>query len=246
VGRRSVAVEFETQAMGGERLGDSGAEEPCSGCREVCLHVVVRVSDSVPVVSKAKVKEIVDEVNKLWGCPGQCCIRFRLDGDPLESRDLPYSVEWEEKKQDATHWSLNKLLAEAKWRDADCYNLYFVNAVRHGGLGVTKYKPDAGSVVSARDKGGDDRSTADLGVTVSHELGHALGLARDSDNEDPNGVTGHSTKPDNVMGSGFNKATNKAVAQSKLNSKQCQEARKSPLAKVTKVKCECSPKEALT
>lgn len=129
----------------------------------------------------------------------------------------------------------------ARSTNPKCYNIYLVDVItvpagETGMLGQTGHGKDAngkdrtGTIVET--SGCSDFKIAD---TLAHELGHGMGL-RQGSGQDADGVTGHSTKPNNLMALIGN-------GRHELNAKQCAAARKRGLLMDTKGRCNEAPDE---
>ena len=235
-------LDFDTYIECGD--GEAGAK-----CIEICISVKIRKTDSNKTLqTDAQLKELMEKLNKIWKCPGQCCIKFKLqkqaDGSGFVSAtDLPYSIDT---KDDKEHLSDELYDVTKSHPNSDgCWNIYFINLVKSGfgGSGVTDLKRHGSVIGLGMSKSGGvvDCSLDDLSEVLAHELGHAVGLANGEtfDNSgnlatDPDGVTNHSTHHDNVMGIG--------PGRTKLNAKQCDTARQSELAKKGNRAADCSDK----
>ncbi len=204
---------------------------PCdskSYCLEVCLSIKVATQiNGTPILTTQEVEDLVKRINDIWDCdpPAQCCIRFTIDEilAPMKPA-IPRSVIYKAPGFKDFYRVLKMN------RSSKCYNVYFVSRMT-GALGATGFGSDSGSIIRTQ-----GRTQADSASTFSHEMGHAMGLAQGSTDE-PDGVTGHSTKGDNVMG------TLTGAARIKLNKKQCDKARSSSLAKKTDKECTPNPNE---
>ena len=209
----------------------------------MCLDIKVAPDDhDKAIISDANVKDLIKRVNRIWGCgvPGQCCIRLNVRRIvvPLKPR-LHQAVllrPWKESGDFKEVMKLDRAPAPK------CYNLYIVRQIigpsgQRGIDGQTGYADDAagepldGSIVTTGDGGYTDDRIASI---IGHELGHAMDLAP-GEADDPDGVTGHSTKGTNLM--------SPAVAGKQLNAKQCEKARKSQWVTSTKSRCNPAPDE---
>jgi hypothetical protein len=209
-------------------------------CRTICLSVKV-ASDALgtPVLSDDRVKAIVAEINKIWGCssPGQCCLQFELKKIAHPGHDKlkdPVKVNWT--------GTSDEFKAAAKVdRDPDCYSLYFVKKLDTVGgpagraiLGQTKFDDEPAAIVQTA-----DYPDATIGQLAAHELGHALGLARNGPDTEPKGVDKHSSRPDNLM------EPNANIPARKLNLDQCKaalESKEMPI-KISDTDCTSTPAE---
>jgi hypothetical protein len=205
--------------------------DPSTPCLNVCLSVKVRKAPpvgggaAVPVVTRAQVDAALAGVNRLWACepPGQCCVRFSI-AQFIEDPAL------------GAHLTIAGL--DAAWRNAvsrnrhgTCFDVYFINTM--GGLtndGATVYTgANSGTVLATT-----GITPARMIENISHELGHALGLANGPATPlDPDGVDTHSDKPGNIM-------SGTGAVGTTLNEKQCKKARGSAWARVPTPPRDCT------
>ena len=203
-------------------LCDSGVK-----CLTCCVTVKVATKNGTPVKSDDDVKEIVDKANQRWGCPGQCCIKFKLK-EIKKPATLPTNPTLTSGAYSAEFDTINGID-----KDADCYNVYLVDKINNPNIeGQTGFGTKNISILNTSGLSNDD-----VGVDLAHEMGHAMGLAKGPGTE-PNGVTAHSSNNDNLM------QPSARASKGKLNAKQCSEARKSDLLKKTDDSCTSSPQEA--
>jgi hypothetical protein len=205
---------------------------PKSFCLEVCLSIkTATAADGKPIKTADDIRELVRKVNEIWDCtaPGQCCIRFTASEivAPL-SPGVPPTV-----KEEGAGTELSddfKRVVNIS-RSDDCYNVVLINAFDGTtALGLTAHGENAASVVRVAELGTDE-----VARTLAHELGHALGLAREF-GQSNTGVEKHSVRASNLMLDGRGSGT-------KLNQAQCTRARASPLAKRTNTQCTPAPRE---
>ncbi len=207
-------------------------------CLELCLDIKIAVEtdaqgNETPMCESKQVKELVAAANQLLGCdpPGQCCIKLRIGGiSTVSVPQIPLDVD-AKKIGDVT--AVTKIArVDPKSR---CYNVYIVRTVKNTAGGVTAWGA-AGIDGSLVDQSSTDTPKTGANVLV-HELGHALGLARNTgDKTEPNGVDRHSSDPKNVM-SGVGGAPG-----DKLNPLQCARMRSSPHLVSTGAPCEIHAK----
>jgi hypothetical protein len=212
---------------------------PWDFCKELCLHIKVAPNEDsdVPVISSDKVARIIRKANAIWGCSkkAQCCIRLRIEQTVIAvDPKLPFTVRTDRQKQTD---DVKKVLDTD--RSEHCYNLYFIDELvvpsgQEKMKGQTWSTEPTGSIVQV-----DRMSEDDLVDLTAHELGHALGLGLNP-GEESDGVTKHSSKPDNVMQPSLPEPGKR---YDKLNAKQCAEAQKSLLLELTFAKCFAKPRE---
>ncbi|WP_143306205.1 zinc metalloprotease [Chitinophaga vietnamensis] len=191
-------------------------------CLELCLSIKVATdAQGNPVIDDNRVKRVIDGINKIWGCggTGQCCLRFTIS-----------EIKHIQMKNFIDPYANNKADLEDTLklsRSQTCYNLYFVDNMLAGTPGITQFgSNNDGSLVRTNGYPNDDTL-----ITIgAHELGHALGLARDTNGTDDVGVVHHSNHPKNLMGPVAN-------LQVELNRMQCQKARTSQLLNDTNTPC---------
>jgi hypothetical protein len=202
-------------------------------CLELKIWIKVakdRAAKNMP--DATAVNELMVKVQKIWGCPGQCCITVRLDtgaSNPTMDAAIPTTIDRNDKKP------------EDFWQDTDwpansgdkCIKVILIDdLIGAGERGVTTHGNRV--VVPMRDDK-NDRTIDDIAETLAHELGHVMGLAPD-DAEDENGITGHSKKDNNLMG--------KSKDRYKLNKLQCDKARESKyLLPIANSSCQQAPLE---
>jgi hypothetical protein len=208
---------------------------PLEYCKTMCLDIKVGKDDKgQPSYTEQQIKDIVKKVNNIWGCTlkGQCCIQLKVKRIAPPNASIKAKLVtklWEESAD------LKDTVGIDRSSDPKCYNLYFVHdAGQPLQAGQTKYGDLSGSVIGHVTATGANYDDDTIALFTGHELGHALGLAPNKA-DDPEGVTGHSTKKNNVMGgSGLGK---------ELNAKQCKAARKSGWLIVTESRCNPGPWE---
>lgn len=204
-----------------------------SYCKTMCIHIkVAPKANNSPIISKTKIKDIIDEVNAIWGCTnGQCCIDIKI-----KNIVIPLGNGGNTRlKKDVTLTSGSysndfKNMSQIE-RSTDCYNLYIVDDIIGTMKGQTGFGTKAGTFIKTK-----GRTDAGIGITVAHELGHALGIGSGGGTSS-DGVKGHSNKADNVMYNGT------GPTSKKLNKDQCEKARSSSHLEVTEVACTSSPNE---
>jgi hypothetical protein len=209
-------------------------------CKTLCLDIKVgpRAGGGAAVMTADEVKAVIKRVNEIWGCtaPGQCCIEFTVADADIHSNPngLKDTVKVNDANPDADH-----VAAVQIERSTTCYNLYYVETMKappgKNFPGITLFDQNASTMVQYPPNAGYTNET--LATVTAHELGHALGLARDQAGTDDKGVKKHSKNSTNVMHNIANLGT-------KLNAEQCAQARQSPLLKDKTTDCTSAPGEA--
>jgi hypothetical protein len=197
-------------------------------CLDVCVSVKVRFAGGSLALTTSQLGKIFAKLNKTWACepPGQCCIKFTVSEHRI-APGLPAGLAIGPSVDAA--WRA----VSGTMRSARCFNLYFIE--RMTGRTATGATVESGAD-SAAIVGTAGRTTDSIAETVNHEMGHALGLSLGAA-DDAEGVTGHSTRPENVM------AGPSATARTKLNEKQCKRSRSSTWARWSDRKCVMAPLE---
>ena len=193
-------------------------------CQDLCLSIkLAKTPAGRALLTERRVDQMVARVNRIWGCrrAGQCCIRvnkmeYVVPGGPDA---VPREV--------SLRASRNVAVRRIARRDA-CYNVYIVSRFTGYEDGdpqaYTYYDPAATIMMAERP------TAAALGTLLAHALGLARGPA-----DDPDGVTGHSTRRRNLM--------NIQADRIELNERQCTRARGSPLLTDSEEPCTLSPQE---
>jgi len=180
-----------------------------------CLSIKVAMKDGAGLKNEEQVRAIIDKVNEIWGCtePGQCCIRF----DVVEVKD---SDKVHLKPQLAETFCTFDFddIAEAE-RHPDCYNMYLVEEIDPPRFaGMCRHDSKKSSVISTS-SGGQTFTDEKIAQIAAHELGHAMGLAR-NDGTEAGGVDRHSSTATNLMSPSI------AGTTGALNAEQCAEAQR--------------------
>src|SRR5690606_460139 len=114
---------------------------------EITLCVDVATAGGQPLLSEAQVDQAIAEANRIWGCPGQCCIRFRRT---TLHQQAPRDVVLRD--GDQVHVAGLRSELRARRRDRGCWPVMIVGQIQTGtaaapenDLGTTISHGEAGS-----------------------------------------------------------------------------------------------------
>lgn len=161
-------------------------------CRIMPLCVKVYEGDKQPV-NKDNIADLIAKVNAIFGCPGQCCIKFELKDDKATfDKDLPKVVKAKTEKA-KEYENLQDLVKDGKWRGQDCINVYLVGKITgdfpDDDTKGRNARPIAGVALRDKDNPGIvvgmnaslesidlARDLDEIARTFAHELGHMMDL----------------------------------------------------------------------
>lgn len=224
-------------------------------CGEVtlCVDVARSGNPAAPLVTQAQLDAAIAELNRIWGCPGQCCIRFTA-GPPTHRGNDTIVL------RDGNENDVARLRAEfrnVRRPAGGCFPVLITGSIMTGvggggsfdDLGTTiRHGENAtrGSVVTAQ-SGGNPLTPVAIGNILAHELGHAMGVSNAPINPNADGDVGHSSNQDNLMRESGDPTLPDATLQAntKLNAKQCVRARNSSIVRQTQGDCDNAPLEVV-
>jgi hypothetical protein len=234
-------------------------------CGSLCLFVDIANTGTPaqPLLTPQQLDQVIGEVNRIWGCPGQCCIRVRVEATRHDGRDTVNMRDGNE----GDILAQGNIYRDLRRHARGCHIVMITGTIvtNTGGdisyddLGNTNSgtEPEMrGTLVAAKRPISPLPATGPttemmtpvaIGTTLAHELGHAMGLANSTGADDAEGVRHHSTTGDNLMYGRANlrQADDVLRGNTKLNRLQCERARNSPLVRQTNENCGNQPRETL-